>query len=441
MLGDTIVALASAPGGSERAVLRISGPAAFAAAALVFAPALTRVRSVVDGQVFLPAIELPAIELPAMALVMPGPRSFTGEDVVELHVPGSPLLVELLLDRLLADGGVSGVRRALPGEFTARAVQNGKLDAAAVEGLLMLLHAQDERAAAAALPWLRGGFRDVVQRLRSDLQEALALLEVGLDFTDGETGAVPAAVWQVPLAATATGLLELLQQVPLVAAGGDAVLFGVANAGKSALVNALLGGERALVSNVPGTTRDSLRFELGPGVAIVDAPGDLDAPLGIDAAALALRDELAGGAASALLVLDASAARTPPSALRSPLPWRALVWTKCDLAPPPPVPPEVGERARGLPTFATSALTGVGIPGLRDYLLAQPGGGVIDAGGPLRSALRGSHEALVRAIAAPSPELAAVDLQQALRALDGIAGRHSPEALLDRIYGRFCLGK
>ncbi|MGB3967266.1 MAG: tRNA uridine-5-carboxymethylaminomethyl(34) synthesis GTPase MnmE, partial [Planctomycetota bacterium] len=142
MLGDTIVALASAPGPSERAVIKISGPRARAVAATVFAPAVPAVRGVVEGHV-----TVRGQPVAAFALSMVAPASFTGEDTVELHVPGGALLVQCLLDAMRYDGEARGVRLALPGEFTARAVQNGKLTPASVEGLLLLLHAADRRAA------------------------------------------------------------------------------------------------------------------------------------------------------------------------------------------------------------------------------------------------------------------------------------------------------
>ncbi|MEC7725281.1 MAG: tRNA uridine-5-carboxymethylaminomethyl(34) synthesis GTPase MnmE, partial [Planctomycetota bacterium] len=158
MIGDTIVAQASAPGPGDRAVLRVSGPRALAVAARVFEPPLERARGQVDGHVV-----VRGQALDAYALTMVGPRSFTGEDVVELHVPGSAMLVRLLLARMLEDGASAGVREALPGEFTARACEHGRLDLAQAEGLLLLLHAQDQRQAQAAVQWLNGGLAAAVR--------------------------------------------------------------------------------------------------------------------------------------------------------------------------------------------------------------------------------------------------------------------------------------
>lgn len=440
MLGDTIVALASPPGSSERAVLRLSGPRARDAAALVFTEPLPDCRAQVEG-----AVRVRAGTVPALALVMVAPASFTGEDTVELHVPGGPLLVQVLQEDLLARGAGFGLRLALPGEFTARACQNGRLDLAQAEGLLMLLHAADRHEAAAAVQWLQGGLSAAVVGLRGQLQDVLALFEVGLDFADGEAGELDAGHWQVPLLAAGERIAALLATIPIAAPGGEVLLLGVANAGKSSLCNALLGRAAILVDATAGTTRDLLRVELAPGVVLWDAPGDLAAPSPLDADALALRDRLAGRATAVMGVLDASDPQVPPSLLATSLPVLAIVWTHGDLvAEAPPLPAALASRVpAATPVFPTSAVDGRGLPPLRAFLVARARAGGVTAGAPLREALQQVAAAVERAlqVAPRGPELAAVELQAALRALDGVDGHHSPEHLLDRIYGRFCLGK
>ena len=442
MLGDTILALASAPGSSVRAVLRISGPSARAVAAQVFAPALPAQRAVVHGHVY-----VRQAALAAFALVMPGPRSFTGEDVVELHVPGSPLLVQLLQEAMLADGAATGVRLAQPGEFTARAVRNGRMDGMAVEGLLMLLHASDVEAVHAAVQWVQGALGNAVVAVRNELQDVLARIEVGLDFTDDETGAVAASSWQEPLQRCRGRLEELLGNLPAAAPGGEVLLHGCANAGKSSLANALAGRAATLVDGTPGTTRDVLRVEIAPRTAVWDAPGDLANPSPVDADALALRDRLAGRASARLLVVDSQA----PDQLPAPSdtggrPCLAVVWTKADRGEPPEqLPAAIAATIGDAKVFVTSAATGRGIAELREWLQQRGSSGVVDAGGPLRMALQSALAAATRAAAVAAagagPEVSAVELQAALAALDGIAGGHSPEQLLDRIYRSFCLGK
>lgn len=440
MIGDTIVAVATPSGPGARAVIRISGPQAFSAASRVFASPLQAARAQVDGEV-----TVGGARLQAMALTMVAPRSFTGEDVVELHVPGSPVLLRLLQAEILRDGAASGLRQALPGEFTARACENGCLDLNQAEGLLMLLHAQDQQQALAAVQWLKGGLAEAVQSVRSELQDILALLEVGLDFDDGDTGAVAPELWLTPLTPLAERIDELLLSLPTAAPGGEVLLVGRANAGKSSLVNALAGSDSLLVTDHAGTTRDLLRVEVQAGVHLWDAPGDLDDPTVADEAALALRERLSGRAAGLLIVLDASDPQMPAMALSSPMPWFGVVFTKCDLVA---MVPALGEAFRArLPTpdrvFLTSSVTGDGLTGLREAMRLTAGSATVDAGGPLRIAISAAVDSVRRAIAAAAiaPELAAAELQVALRSIHGIAGEHSPEQLLDRIYGRFCLGK
>ncbi|HEB52121.1 MAG TPA: hypothetical protein ENI87_02580 [bacterium] len=255
---------------------------------------------------------------------------------------------------------------------------------------------------------------------------------------------MPAAWWRDALPGFVARIDRLLASLPAAAPGGELLLLGRANAGKSSLANALAGRDEVLVADVAGTTRDLLRVDLGGGVHLWDAPGDLDAPADADAAALALRDRLAGRASALVVVIDAADPVVPASALASPQPWFAVVFTKVDLvAEPPPLAAAVRGR---LPApdrcFPTSAHTGAGLADLR-AALRRCGHNGVDPGGPLRAALQGAGEALRRAVDAASlaPELCAVDLHAALRCLDGIGGTHDPEQLLDRIYGRFCLGK
>lgn len=439
MIGDTIVALASAPGRSERAVIRVSGPAARAVASLVFEPELPSGRGVAEG-----TVRIRGGRVPAMVLQMLAPKSYTGEDTVELHVPGGPLLVEVLIEDLLARGAGSGLRLALPGEFTARACRNGRLDAAQVEGVLMLLHAADQRAAARALPWLRGGLADAVREVRGALQDALAGIEAGLDFTTEELGAAGDDGWRAGLPGARDRLEQLVAELPAAAPGGEILLLGAANAGKSSLCNALAGRPVAIVDPVPGTTRDLLRVELPGGGVLWDAPGDLAEPGEVDAAALALRDRLAGRAGAAAIVLDAAGPRAPVRAgAAATLPVFAVVWTRCDLvAAVPPLPRALlDELPADVPVLQTSAANGSGLDALRRLLAERAHGLGIAPGAPLRAALAAAAAAVQRAMAAPGPEFAAVDLQSALQALDDGTARHSPEDLLDRIYSRFCLGK
>jgi len=446
VLGDTIHAVASPPGSGARAVLRLSGPDAFAAAAVVFRPAPRRERAQLEGH--LTAFDRP---VPALLLAMPRPHSYTGEDVVELHVPGSPLLCAEL-QRAMGAAGAS-LRPARPGEFTARACRNGRMDGMQAEGVLLLIHGEDTAATARGAAWLSGGLSAAVARARALLQDALAMLELGLDFEAGETGAVPAPAFGEPLAAAQRVLADLQAELPHGARGGEVLLLGRSNAGKSSLCNALAGSDAVLVDGAPGTTRDLLRVDLGDGAAVWDAPGDLDDPRLWDQRALQLRDRLGAQAAAGLLVVDPHdvGALAP-----APVPLLAVAFTKADRF----ASGEVFARAcvaaqqrlalslglpAALPQFATSAHTGAGVAELRAFLRQQSRGGARDLGGALRPALEQAAAAAARAASALAEglgaELASVDLQSALQALAEIDGSHGIDDLLERIYARFCLGK
>lgn len=436
MIGDTIFATASAPGPSARAVLRFSGPHAFAAAEAALGAALPRVRAqsavscVVEGF---------AVE--GLVLCMPGPRSYTGEDCVELHVPGSAMLVAELCERARVAAGCP--RPALPGEFTARACQNGRMDLAQAEGVLMLVHGEDAQQVRSGAAWLSGGLTASVARIRSKCQDGLALLEAGLDFETGETGEVDASSWRHPFREAAEEAARLSESMPRATIGGEALLLGASNAGKSSLCNALLGRETLLVDGARGTTRDLVRVELPSGAALWDAPGDLDEPGVVDRAALELRAKLSGRAAAAVVVVDP---QDVPRTLASPLPCLAVVWTKADLGGGPG-----DEQRRALlsaapfaahgPEFSVSARTGMGIDALAAHLARHGRSGAFDPGGPVRHAMAGAVAALGRAATAEQAELASQDAQDALRCLQQIDGSHGVDDLLDRIYGRFCLGK
>ncbi len=437
MIGDTIFATASAPGPAARAVVRFSGPAAFQAAEAALGAQLPRERAQRDLEV---GIE--GFKVGALVLCMPGPRSYTGEDCVELHVPGSAILVAELCARARAETAM-GVRPALPGEFTARACQNGRMDLAQAEGVLLLIHGEDAQQVRSGAAWLSGGLSASIARIRSRCQDALALLEVGLDFEVGETGEVEEAAWRQPLLEAAVDAGALLQSLPRAAVGGECLLLGASNAGKSSLCNALLGRDALLVDGARGTTRDLVRVELPSRAVLWDAPGDLDEPDAVDRAALELRTRLSGRAAAVLLVVDPL---DMPRRLASPLPCLAVVWTKADtgcvLGP--------GQRsallaaapfAADAPEFFVSARTGEGLCALHDFLALHCRGGALDPGAPIRHALADASAAIERAAMATQAELASQDIQEALRSLQQVDGSHCVEDLLDRIYSRFCLGK
>ena len=429
MLGDTIYAIASPPGAAARGILRLSGPESRAAAGQVLVAPLPASRAAVES-----AVSLLGRTVPCLVLVMPGPRSFTGEDVVEIHLPGSPLLLDVL-----AGGWVGGVRLATPGEFTRRAFENGRIDLAEAEAVAQLIHAADEEETRFASGVLRGGLADVVSSMRGSIQDSLALIEAGLDFTRGETGAVPAERWRPALERARRECGHLMQGLPTTGIHGEILLLGAANAGKTSLANALAGRPMALVAQAPGTTRDVLEVEIAPGLRLLDGPGDLPDPAGVDRDAIGLRDRLTQRAAAVICVVDPTGPHLP----KTDLPIVAHVFTKADLCPGEA--PAGGSDGGDVPSFVVSSKTGAGLEELRAHLRKSVGGGPRGLTSRLHEVLAGVETLLAQALAGggdgTAEELIAADLREALSGLDSIHGRSDPEEVLDRIFAGFCLGK
>jgi len=446
--GSTICALASGSGAGARAVIRISGPEA---------SRLVHETCSVGGRPLVPA-ERGATrarfadgggEQPVLLLWMPGPGSYTREDVAELHLLGSPPLVRVALDRLLALGATP----AAPGEFTRRAFLNGRIDLTRAEGVAELVAAGSaaERRAATAL--LVGGLDERLSRLRGELEELRALAEASLDFDETDTGHVPTA----ELDRRTTGVDLLLEEAlgweqRRVPAGGAArvVLVGAPNAGKSALFNRLTSpsgasGGQALVSELAGTTRDAkvALWELPGGVTceLVDTAGEEERPrAGVEGAAQERTEQERRSAALLLCVLDATAESLEP-APPSGDPPLVTVWNKLDLARAGPCP------AGALPV---SALSGEGLQELARRVAHSLEGrrgeaASLELTARHRAALSDARDEIARAraelIGGGPLDLFAEGLRAATDALDQIAGRTTSEEVLDRIFAHFCLGK
>src|SRR5258706_2834029 len=250
MRGDTIAAIATPPGAAARALIRLSGPrAAEIVAALWRGPFERGARGIFRGR-----IDDGQGTQPALLFWMPGPRSFTREDVAELQLPGAGALVRAALARVCE----LGARPAEPGEFTRRAFHSGRIDLSRAEGLLELVLASNEAERAAAAELVGGGLARRVETLRSELLDLCALCEAGLDFEAADTGHVPPAELEQRAARLRARLDEALAfEGARARRGGEprVLLAGAPNAGKSTLFNALLGREEALVHAQAGTTR------------------------------------------------------------------------------------------------------------------------------------------------------------------------------------------
>jgi tRNA modification GTPase len=447
---DTIAAIATAPGRGGVAVLRLSGPTAMDLAAAVAGrlpparQAALRVLRDADGDI---------IDR-ALLLTFRGPHSFTGEDVVEFQLHGSPVIAAMLLQRLVA----LGAREAGPGEFTRRAFMNGRLDLAQAEAVADLVASASTAAARAALRSLEGEFSVAVHALVEALTRLRVRLEAGLDFpeegVDALTDPALAGELQDLLGRLAT-LRAAAERGRVLRDGLTLVIAGAPNAGKSSLLNRLAGYEAAIVTELPGTTRDLVREDIlidGMPVRVVDTAGLRDAADRVEAEGIRRARDAMHRADLVLLVQDCSAAAAPGTAPASApaLPADVPVlraWNKIDLAG---LAPGEGRDADGNEVLRLSALTGAGIELLRARLKAFAGYG--DGAEGSFAARRRHLDALDRAGArlrqagallagGQCVELAAEELRLAQAALGEITGEFTTEDLLGRIFSEFCIGK
>ncbi|WP_029032904.1 tRNA uridine-5-carboxymethylaminomethyl(34) synthesis GTPase MnmE [Salinarimonas rosea] len=437
---DTVFAPASGFGRAAICVVRVSGPGTRRVLeALAGGPppprrlALRTLRDPTNGE---------ALDR-ALVAFFPAPHSFTGEDQAELHVHGGLATRTGVLEALAR---LPGCRPAEPGEFTRRAFLAGRMDLSAVEGLADLIEAQTQAQRRQALRQLEGGLGALADAWRGRLVETQALLEAALDFSDeGDVAAsveaqaaerIAALAHEIAAALADAGRGERLRE------GYVVVLAGPPNAGKSTLMNALARRDVAIVSAVPGTTRDAIEVRLDLGglpVTLIDTAGLRETQDAIEAEGVArTRARIAG--ADLLVWLDPVDAPAAPEAGGAPL---LHVRAKSDLADDAPA-----ADARG--ALALSATTGAGIADLLAAIEDRARGTVGDGGDAVvtrarhRIALERAREALDRAaatLAAGETELAAEDVRLAARAVGTIAGRVDVEDVLDALFGAFCIGK
>ncbi|MEY3463039.1 MAG: tRNA modification GTPase MnmE [Cyanobacteriota bacterium] len=459
--GDTIAAIATAvaPGQGSVAIVRLSGPQAEAIGRRLFAaPGHQPWEShrVLYGHVVDPASAERVDE--ALLLLMRAPRSFTRETVVELHCHGGLVAVQRVLELVLA----AGARRALPGEFSQRAFLNGRLDLTRAEAVGEMITARSRRAAQLAMAGIDGGLQRRLTALRGRLLDQLAELEARVDFEEDLPPLDGAAV-AAELAAVRGELERLVaeaRQGELLRQGLRVAIVGRPNVGKSSLLNLLSQREKAIVTDLPGTTRDLLESELvleGVPLTLLDTAGIRDSgdrveQLGIERsrAALAAADVV-------LLLFDLSVGWTDDDqALRELVPAGAVLLVagnKADAAGVPvgPVPAGEGSPGDGCPADVRfSALTGAGRDALVAELLRRCGAGPAEG---LEVALNARQRDLAaaaalslgQALAAAEQQLPwdfwTIDLRAAVRALGEITGEEVSEAVLDRVFARFCIGK
>ncbi len=442
MKPDTIVALASGAGRAGVAVIRLSGPQAGGVLRALTDRDLPKPRHATRMAFCAPNGGLSLDD--GIALWFPNPASFTGEDVAELHVHGGSAVIAAIIEAALSQ---PGVRVADPGEFTRRAFENGKLDLAEAEGLADLVDAETEGQRRQALRQRRGALSAVYESWRQRLIEAAALIEAEIDFPDEE---LPDALAQRagPMLASLAGdmgaHLNDAHRGERIRDGYRIAIIGPPNAGKSSLLNALAQRQAAIVSEIPGTTRDIVEVRLvlaGYPVWIADTAGLREAADAIEAEGVRRALERAEEADLRLGVVEAGA--EPPTSLKGALqPGDFIVHSKADLVRQNFAYAEYG-------SLGVSALTGEAIP----ELLSLLGSRVADALGreeaPVltrarhRRLVEEARAALERAIPALArgPELAAEDVRVAADQIGRLTGRIDVEDLLDEIFSSFCIGK
>ena len=444
-VADTIVACATAPGEGAVAIVRLSGPRALEVGRAL-APAKRPRESHRLSVVKVVGRDGTLID-EAMICEMHAPRSYTGEDSVELHLHGSRSVVQSAIDEAQAHGA----RMAAPGEFTMRAFLNGRMDLAQAEAVGDLIAASGDTQRTVAADHLRGGLSRKVAELQHQLEGVVANAQAALDFPEEPTGEGLDPIDRRTVASVKEAVSTLIKNARMdLRRGRQICLCGAPNVGKSSLLNRWVGDERVIVDDQPGTTRDPVEVEFIDGLvrwSVFDTAGIRDEATGVERRGIDMTLERARSADLAIWLINPEAPVWPPEDLRV-----SIVGAKADLADQDlraDIESESAQRDRPFLGWVSSK-SSEGVDALRRGVAAQlhtP----VEAGATV--VVRQRHtEALVSAMEALgrfdeaaqgglSLDVLAIELEDAVRALGWILGRDVDTALLDRIFSEFCIGK
>jgi len=440
--GETIAAISTAAGEAAIALVRISGEDAIAVADKIFRgkqrasdlqPHTQHLGEIIEDGVTIDQ---------AMLAVHRAPTSYTGEDLVEISCHGGTLVTTKVLETCLR----AGARAARPGEFTERAYLNGKIDLTQAEAVIDLIRAQTDLALRSATEQLRGRLGDEFRALRERLIEIIAHVEASMDFP--EEGISPDDVTTIhnrleSLRNEVDKLIATAETGRILREGLRVVIFGATNAGKSSLLNCMLGFDRAIVSEIHGTTRDSIEERInlhGVALRLFDTAGLRPPENLVEREGIERTQRTLETADLRLHIVDASGPRPRDFATN---PDEFLILNKSDLA----------EHADWSSTDAIriSCKTSAGLPNLADEIYRRIGGAKLSAESPVainarhRDQLRRASNSIARALAAigagATPEMFAIDLHDAQHAIDELLGGGDEEAVRDAIFSQFCIGK